>query len=104
MAASIWKIKDLEKRYRAFIRKYAALYERHKADMQNRKTIDKGACFAKRFCLTAEYVALRLEDPMLPLELLPRNWLGKKAQGVYKKLRDLLSPAADDFVDTVLNT
>jgi phenylacetic acid degradation operon negative regulatory protein len=102
MATIIWNIKDLEKRYRDFIRKYSALYAKYKADMRTCKTVDPGRFFAQRFCLTAEYVALRLEDPMLPLELLPRNWLGKKAQRVYEKLRDLLSPAADDFVDRVL--
>jgi phenylacetic acid degradation operon negative regulatory protein len=104
MAAMIWNIKDMEKRYGVFIRKYSALYERHRAEMQTRKTINKGVCFAQRFCLTAEYVALRLEDPMLPLELLPKNWKGIKAQRLFSRLRDLLSPAADDFVDAVLNT
>jgi phenylacetic acid degradation operon negative regulatory protein len=104
LAASIWNVKDLEKRYGVFIRKYSSVYARCNADVQARKKIDKGTWFAQRFCLTAEYVALRLEDPMLPLELLPRHWKGQKAQRLYYRLRDLLSPAADEFVDAVLRT
>jgi phenylacetic acid degradation operon negative regulatory protein len=103
MAAVMWNIKDLEKRYVVFVHKYSALYARYKVDLQTRKIVDPGECFAQRFCLTAEYVALRLEDPMLPLGLLPKNWVGIEAQRVYCKLRDLLSPAADDFVDTVFS-
>ncbi len=104
LAGIMWNIKDLEKTYDIFIQRYSRLYARYKADMQARRNFDEGACFAQRFCLTAEYVALRLEDPMLPLELLPKNWKGVKAQRTYSKLRDLLSPAADDFVDVVLKT
>lgn len=103
MAAVMWNIKDLEKRYVVFVHKYSALHARYKVDLQTRKIVDPGECFAQRFCLTAEYVALKLEDPMLPLELLSKNWVGIKVQRLYCKLRDLLSPAADDFVDTVLN-
>jgi phenylacetic acid degradation operon negative regulatory protein len=103
LADGIWNIKDLEKRYGIFIRKYSNLYTRCKADVQARRKIDKGAWFAQRFCLTAEFVALRLEDPMLPLELLPRNWKGTEAQRLFSRLRELLSPVADDFVDSVLS-
>ena len=103
MAAVIWNVKDMAKRYCVFIKKYLTLYARYKADMRTRRTLDQGAYFAQRFCLTAEYVALRLEDPMLPLGFLPKNWVGIEAQRVYCKLRDLLSPAADDFVDTVFS-
>jgi phenylacetic acid degradation operon negative regulatory protein len=59
-------------------------------------------CFAERFCLTAEYVGIRLEDPMLPMELLPENWAGLSAQVLHDTVWELLKPAAENFIDSVL--
>ena len=102
LAAAIWPIHELASRYQAFVDEYSSLHSKWARAVKTGKTIDLAESFAKRFCLTTEYVALRLEDPMLPLELLPKNWVGLKAQRLHDQSWELLQPAADRFVDLVL--
>jgi phenylacetic acid degradation operon negative regulatory protein len=98
----LWELDELARRYQSFISRYATLYSRHKRAVKAGGSLDLAECFGQRFCLSAEYIALRLEDPMLPLELLPKTWSGFQAQGLYKKMYNLLKTPADEFVDMVL--
>jgi phenylacetic acid degradation operon negative regulatory protein len=102
LAAAIWGIDELASRYKVFVDEYSNLDSEYARMAKTGKTTDLAAAFAQRFYLTAEYVALRLEDPMLPLELLPKNWVGLKAQRLHDQSWKLLQPAADRFVDSVL--
>lgn len=101
-AATLWAISDLENRYQAYVDKYTTLRARFARSKRTGRHMDPAACFAHRFCLTAEYVALRLDDPMLPLELLPTGWLGLKAHRLHDTMESLLEPAANRFIDSVL--
>ena len=103
LAARIWKIEELSSRYNTFLRRYGKLLSLYGTSAKAGRTMSPADCFAQRFCMTAEYVALRLEDPMLPAELLPDNWVGIRTEKVYKNLLHLLKPGADAFVDSVLN-
>ncbi|UCD04915.1 MAG: hypothetical protein JSV98_07270 [candidate division WOR-3 bacterium] len=102
-AATVWHIDDLAKQYRVFVRKYEKLISAYKRSVKGRRPMDPADCFARRFCMTAEYVALRLADPMLPSELLPENWAGIRAEEIHSDLLKLLKPRADAFVDAVLS-
>jgi len=102
-AAIVWNITDLAKKYEVFVNKHTAMYAACKRVLQTGKELDMAECFALRFCMTAEYVALKLEDPVLPLELLPKNWVGARAQRLHDDLWGLLKPGADAFVDSVLS-
>jgi phenylacetic acid degradation operon negative regulatory protein len=101
-AALVWNTKDLEGKYGVFMRNHTGLYSACKKAEKRGKELDLAECFARRFCMTAEYVALRLEDPMLPMELLPENWKGVRAQKLHDTLLKMLKPRADEFVDSVL--
>jgi phenylacetic acid degradation operon negative regulatory protein len=103
LAAKIWRIDEMTEQYRIFVGKYKKLLSAYKQLAKKGKAKDLADCFARRFCMTAEYVALRLEDPMLPAELLPDNWVGIRAEGIYDDLLRLLKPRADAFVDSVLS-
>jgi len=103
LAARIWHIDALTKQYRTFVRKYEKLISAYKRSAKSGIPMDLADCFARRFCMTAEYVALRLADPMLPSELLPENWEGIRAEEIYADLLKLLKPRADAFVDSVLS-
>jgi len=100
--ASTWNISDLENGYRGFIRKYTKLRSRFRKMTRIGRPMAPSECFAERFCLTAEYVALRLDDPMLPLGLLPDEWAGAAAHRLHDEMWELLEPAACEFVDSVL--
>lgn len=101
-ANGIWDIDGLERRYRAFFDKYKNLNAMFERLAKAGTPISPAECFAERFCMTAEYVALRLEDPMLPLDLLPANWIGLRAQRLHDELWARLKRPANDFVDSVL--
>jgi phenylacetic acid degradation operon negative regulatory protein len=101
-APLVWSIKDLAKKYAVFVDKCSSVYAAFKRAEKTGGESDLTECFAQRFCMTAEYVALRLEDPMLPLELLPENWVGLRAQKLHDTLLNILKPRADEFVDSVL--
>jgi phenylacetic acid degradation operon negative regulatory protein len=102
-AASVWNTMDLARKYGVFVQNHANLYEKCQKAEQSGKELDLAECFARRFCMTAEYVALRLEDPMLPLDLLPENWVGMRAQKLHADLLKILKPKEDAFVDSVLS-
>lgn len=101
-AARTWDINDLENRYRVFVRKYTTLRAKFERMARTNRPMASAACFAERFCLTAEYVALRLEDPMLPLDLLPADWVGLRAHRLHDAMWAILEPTAENFVDSVL--
>jgi phenylacetic acid degradation operon negative regulatory protein len=100
--ARTWHINNLEKGYRAFVRKYTGLHRKFKQKARTHHPMTSSECFAERFCMTAEYVALRLDDPMLPLALLPDKWVGMTAHRLHDTMWALLEPAAVEFVDSVL--
>ena len=103
LAARVWCIGELTQQYRAFVKKYEKYLSTYERSAKKGKPVDLADCFALRFCMTAEYVALRLEDPMLPPELLPEDWEGIRAGKIYGDLLKLLKPRADEFVDSVLS-
>jgi phenylacetic acid degradation operon negative regulatory protein len=103
LAARIWRIDEVTEQYRTFVRKYEKLLSACRQSAKRGKSMDLAECFARRFCMTAEYVALRLDDPMLPPELLPKDWVGIRAENLYDDLLKLLKPRADAFVDSVLS-
>jgi phenylacetic acid degradation operon negative regulatory protein len=102
LAKIAWDVDALTKRYQSFIDEYSTLPARCERTAQEGGAMSSADCFAQRFCMTAEYVALKLEDPMLPLELLPKNWVGARAERLHDQLWKLLRPSADEFVDSVL--
>jgi phenylacetic acid degradation operon negative regulatory protein len=101
-AAITWNIGDLEKRYRNFARKYESLRLKFKRKASEGHPMQPAECFADRFCMTAEYVALKLDDPMLPLVLLPKEWVGVKAEKVHDAVWHMFRPAAEEFISAVL--
>ena len=96
-----WDIWGLEKRYNEFLNKYYPLLNEYKDKIKKKEVVDLGECFAKRFRLTTEYIEIALFDPMLPLELLPTQWAGLKAKNVCFEFRELLTPEANKFVDSI---
>ena len=52
--------------------------------------------------LVHEYRSVPYVDPNLPSELLPEDWLGKKATQLLQEYHGLLTDKANAFVDSVL--
>ncbi|MCK4328398.1 phenylacetic acid degradation operon negative regulatory protein PaaX [candidate division WOR-3 bacterium] len=101
LTAKAWDIMELEKRYKEFLKKYSPLLSEFKGKIEKKEVIDLGECFARRFRVTAEFIDIALDDPMLPLELLPVDWAGLKAREICFEYRKLLGQEAEKFVDMV---
>ena len=101
LTARAWDIKGLEKQYKEYLLKYNPLLTKYKRNIKNKKKISPGDCFAHRFRLTAEYIDISLNDPMLPQEILPANWVGLKAKNICIEYWKLLTPDVKKFVDSI---
>jgi phenylacetic acid degradation operon negative regulatory protein len=99
-----WDIKGLEYRYKEFVNKYSAILSSYKIKIKKEKDIDLSKCFIDRFKSTVKFIDIALDDPMLPINLLPHNWIGYKAKKIHKGLRELLAEGANKFVDEILKT
>lgn len=102
IAVKAWNIHGLENRYKEFLNKYSPLLSMLKEKIKKKKVIDSGECFAQRFRVTAEFIDIALDDPMLPLELLPDNWVGLKAKKICLEYWEFLTPEVNKFVDSIL--
>jgi phenylacetic acid degradation operon negative regulatory protein len=102
IAQHAWPITELEKRYRYFVKKYAQNLKAYTHASRSGTRLRPAHCFAQRFLLTGDYVSIRLEDPMLPLDLLSSPWIGEKARHLYKEHWDILTPEVNRFVDAVI--
>jgi phenylacetic acid degradation operon negative regulatory protein len=89
-AAMIWDIDALEDRYRAFVQRYEALRRRYVRSASTSRPMSPAECFAERFCLTAEYVGIRLEDPMG--YHCCHRYVGLQPPGQYRRHRPLFRP------------
>jgi len=101
LAQKAWDIHGLEKRYQKFVKEYSTVLSAYKNAIRKRVEIDPKECFALRFRMTAEFINIALDEPMLPLKLLPAHWTGLRAKEIYLEFWKILTPEANKFVDSV---
>ena len=86
LAASAWDLRDLAAEYTAFVRRFRDLL---------RKIDETGApspqtCFRARVLVIHEFRRILLQDPRLPPELLPKDWVGAEArwlcEAIYRRV------------------
>lgn len=97
-----WDIAAINARYLEFIDGYLPEFERCV------KAIDSGSltpeeAFVRRFDLVHVYREFPLIDPYLPRSLLPDDWAGDCAAGLFRALHDLLAEPADLYLAEVLD-
>lgn len=103
LAKRCWDLEELNEQYREFIASYQARYEYdcRKRELGLSQPLDHA--FRQRFWLVHEYRYFPFRDPYLPAELLPDDWLGAKAAGLFQNYQALLRDGAIEFVDTILS-
>ncbi|HKZ72478.1 MAG TPA: phenylacetic acid degradation operon negative regulatory protein PaaX [Steroidobacteraceae bacterium] len=74
-AAAGWDLGELAKRYRRFVR----LFEPIRSALVAGDEPDPRTAFVIRTLLIHEYRKIHLRDPLLPAQLLPRDWIGAEA-------------------------
>lgn len=95
-----WQLDEVSQRYTRFIEHFAPVL-RH---LTTHPKPSAEQAFVMRTLLIHEYRRAQLHDPQLPLELLPKNWSGKKAYEICHQLYQLLLPCSQDYILATLRT
>lgn len=77
LATKVWKLDDLHFQYLDFVQKWSSYFKKKKKF--SRKKAEKWR---------KEYLELLYNDPGLPKELLPEDWLSQEARKIYEKLEN----------------
>ena len=101
LVASGWDLGDLTRRYRRFVEIFAPVLE---AVMGNGAALPTGAAFVIRTLLIHEYRKIHLQDPLLPLALLPCDWVGAAAYDLSRQLYSAVFMAAERFLSVTAGT
>jgi phenylacetic acid degradation operon negative regulatory protein len=86
-----WNLADLGRRYRRFLR----LFEPVRGALRAGGNVDPRLAFIVRTLLIHEYRKVHLRDPLLPLALMPREWIGRLAYELCGELYRTVLPAAE---------
>lgn len=83
LVADCWNLDDLAAGYRAFIDRFAPL---GKAFAGGSLMLSDLQCLLVRLLLIHEYRKVILRDPMLPVQLLPQDWIGGVAHDLCRDI------------------
>ncbi len=97
-----WDLVGLNRRYARFIERYQQTYEESLERSQEQSSLPTKESFVNRFWATYEFSSFPREDPYLPPELLPPDWLGTQAAGLISKLRTLLLEPSETYIQETL--
>lgn len=98
-----WDLPEIHERYVDFIDRHLPRFEGFRREVREDDLSAEDA-FVHRFDLVHEWRGFAEDDPHLPRELLPDDWAGECAAGLFRRLRDLLAGRAEAHVDAVLET
>ncbi len=96
-----WDLPGVNAHYVEFTERWRAELDRCEVGISS-GDLTAEECFTLRFDLIHEFRAFPLEDPYLPLALLPERWHGGAATQLFHALHDVLEGPADQYVDGLL--
>lgn len=96
-----WDLPAVHELYLDFIDRHLPVFERFRKSLRAGR-LSREDAFVRRFDLVHEYRDFPLVDPYLPRQLLPDDWAGDCAAGLFRSLHDLLEEEAEKHVDEVL--
>ena len=96
IASSHWDLDTLAEDYRTFLRTYEPL-----TSSSNVEQLSDEEAFVRRTEITHEYRLFPFRDPDLPARLLPAQWPGHEAHGVFLHIVDALANGAWAAFDRV---
>lgn len=101
LVAKCWDLPAVNARYKAFVDRWTARMEKDaRGGCEN---LDGERCYTLRFRLTNEFQSFPREDPYLPRPLLPDDWIGDRAAGTFRSIRDRLVGPADAYVERIIS-
>lgn len=97
IVARCWDIQELNCRYARFIDRYQPGFEQFLDSQQRSAGLPPRESFVGRFWITYEFSSFPREDPNLPQEMLPPEWLGGRAAELLRDYRALLKETAEGY-------
>jgi phenylacetic acid degradation operon negative regulatory protein len=90
LAAQGWDLAQLGRRYQRFLERFQPLLP-----ILQRGGMSAERAFLVRTLLIHEYRKIHLQDPLLPLKLLPADWVGRRAYELTRALYAAVVAAAE---------
>ena len=97
LARRCWDLGELAEGYRAFIAEYGGLDTAAGLPTAQEALVERTA-------VVAEARRLTFRDPNLPVELQPRDWPGREAFELFRRVHAGLGPAARTYVESVIGS
>jgi phenylacetic acid degradation operon negative regulatory protein len=95
LLAESWPLDRTAEAYQKFMTSFAPL----KAWLDRRDVLSDGDAFTARILLIHHYRRIVLRDPLLPAELLPKDWPGRGARALCGEIYRLLLPGSERWLD-----
>ncbi len=95
-----WDLDELERRYTRFVSSFAPAL----LALSGEADPDPQDCFHIRTLLIHEYRRVHLLDPLLPRQLLPRDWAGSAAYELCRELYRRIADRSDQHLQSMLST
>jgi phenylacetic acid degradation operon negative regulatory protein len=95
-----WDLRDIDRRYGEFVDRFRPVYQA----VSRSKRLDDANAFRIRTMLIHEYRKVMLWDPLLPADLLPRDWHGSAAYQLCRNLYLAVHATADAYVTAEMET
>ena len=99
---SAWDLERLERDYRAFVQRFRPVLAA--LGKPSPDALDPEQCFLVRTLLIHEYRRVVLRDPVLPAELLPREWPGAAARALCRSLYQVTQRLTEQHLMATLQT
>ncbi|MFZ3172401.1 MAG: PaaX family transcriptional regulator C-terminal domain-containing protein [Carboxydocellales bacterium] len=96
-----WELEKINDSYKTFLSQYEKRYHQKKKQLESKSYINVVEYFVERVNLIHGYRRFPFQDPGLPPELLPKEWLGFKVAALLKEYHQFLQGPADKFVDSL---
>lgn len=100
IVAAGWDLGELARRYRRFVDSFAAVANA----LGSHDTVAPQSAFVVRTLLIHDYRKIHLQDPLLPPELLPDDWVGSSAYDLCANLYAKVFAAAEQFLTGTAST
>jgi len=98
LVARHWDLRRVLLGYREFIQRFGALL----GMLPRERAIAAGQAFVIRTLVIHAFRRALLHDPLLPPELLPEDWPGRKAYDLCRAIYQLTYPDSERYMHTVL--
>lgn len=91
MVYKVWNLEKFEKRFKKLVNRFEELAHYLRDKQKNKETLNARKIFPTIFELQIECLELFDEEPLLPHELLPKDWIGLRCHDVAHYVTDILN-------------